>query len=157
MHRRNFLSRLVTIPALTPLDLTYQGGPAAGRRVLRLGAVTYNIAKDWDLPVLIAKLAEGGFEAVELRTTHRHGVEPSLSSAARTEVRQRFEASSVKLGGLGTVCEYQSADPAIVRKNIEDTKAWVKLAHDVGSPSVKVRPNGVPRGFPEERTLEQIG
>ena len=34
------------------------------------GAVTYNIAKDWELLTLIADLTETGFDAVELRTTH---------------------------------------------------------------------------------------
>jgi sugar phosphate isomerase/epimerase len=33
----------------------------------------------------------------------------------------------------------------------------VQLAHDLGSPSVKVRPNGLPPNVPEEKTLEQIG
>jgi sugar phosphate isomerase/epimerase len=160
MQRRTFLSGLsglAAVPTLTAFGPTHEARSTADRSALRLGAVTYNIAKDWDLSTLITKLAEAGFEGVELRTMHRHGVEPSLSSAARTEVRRRFGASSVKLGGLGTVCEYQSSDPAIVRKNIEETKAWVKLARDVGSPSVKVRPNGVPKEVPEERTLEQIG
>ena len=31
------------------------------------------------------------------------------------------------------------------------------LAKDLGSPSVKVRPNGLPKEVPEEKTLEQIG
>ena len=98
-----------------------------------------------------------GFDAVELRTTHKHGVEISLSPAARAEVRKRFEDSPVKIGGLGTTCEYHSPDPAVVRKNIDETKEWVKLAKDLGSPSVKVRPNGLPKEVPEEKTLEQIG
>ena len=33
----------------------------------------------------------------------------------------------------------------------------MKLAKDIGSPSVKVRPNGLPKEVPEEKTLEQIG
>ena len=28
---------------------------------------------------------------------------------------------------------------------------------DLGSPSIKVRPNGIPKTVPEEKTLEQIG
>jgi sugar phosphate isomerase/epimerase len=44
-----------------------------------------------------------------------------------------------------------------VRKNIDETKAWVQLAQDVGSPGVKVRPNGLAKGVAEEKTLEQIG
>ena len=65
---------------------------------------------------------------------------------ARADVRKQFEASPVKIGGLGTTCEFHSPDPAVVRKNIDETKEWVKLAQDLGSPSVKVRPNGLPQG-----------
>src|ERR671931_1384871 len=135
MHRREFLSSLAAVPALAAGEPARPLPSASDRRALKLGAVTYNIAKDWDLPTLITNLSEAGFEAVELRTTHRHGVEPSLSPAARAEVRKRFESSAVKLGGLGTVCEYQSRDAAVVRRNVEATKDWIKLARDVGSPS----------------------
>jgi sugar phosphate isomerase/epimerase len=72
-------------------------------------------------------------------------------------VRKRFEGSAVKLGGLGTICEYHSPDPAVLRKNVDETKEWVKLARDVGAPGVKVRPNGIPKDVPEAQTLEQIG
>lgn len=156
MHRRDFLSSLVLVPALTGLRPNQSPRPPA-RRGLKLGTVTYNIAKDWDVPSLIKNLTEAGYEAVELRTTHRHGVEIALSPAARAEVRSRFADSPVKIGGLGTICEYHSPDPAVVRRNVDETKAWVTLARDVGSPGVKVRPNGLPAGVPEEKTLEQIG
>ena len=42
-----------------------------------LGAVTYNVLKDMDLPTLIRTLETTGLAAVELRTGHKHGVEPS--------------------------------------------------------------------------------
>ena len=42
-------------------------------------------------------------------------------------------------------------------KNIEGTKEYVRLAHDVGSPGVKVRPNGIPKGADLDATLRQIG
>jgi len=156
MHRRDFLSTVAALSA-SSLRLEQKDPPAAHRSGLKLGTVTYNIARDWDLPTLFKNLAEAGFQAVELRTTHKHGVELSLSPAARAEVRKRFEESPVKLGGLGTICEYHSPDPAVVRRNVDETKEWVKLAQDIGSPGVKVRPNGIPKGVPEEKTLEQIG
>ncbi len=149
---------MAALPALAAVDLTQNPPqPAAARRGLKLGTVTYNIAKDWDVPTIIKNLTEVGMDAVELRTTHRHGVEISLSPAARAEVRKQFEGSPVKIGGLGTTCEYHAPDSATLRKNIDETKEWVKLARDLGSPSVKVRPNGLPKGVPEEKTLEQIG
>ena len=122
----------------------------------QLGIVTYNIAKDWDLPTIISRLEKLGYEGVELRTTHAHKVEVNLTKQQRDEVRKRFEDSPVQLAGLGSAFEYHAADPAVVRKNIDGTKDYVRLAHDVGSPGVKVRPNGVPKGSDLDRTL-QIG
>ena len=127
--------------------------------VLHLGLVTYNLARGWDLDLLIERCAETGFEGVELRTTHAHGVEPALDAAGRARVRQRFTGSPVQLVGLGTVCEYHALDPAEVNANIEATKRAVDLAADVGAGGVKVRPNGDQEqaGVPRARTLEQIG
>jgi len=126
---------------------------------MRLGLVTYNLAKDWDLPTIIETCQKTGFEGVELRTTHAHGVEASLSKAERQEVRRRFADSPVELAGLGTAFEFDSPHPDEVRKNIEGTKDYVVLAADLGAPGVKVRPNRLheDQGIPREKTLEQIG
>jgi sugar phosphate isomerase/epimerase len=156
MQRRAFLSTVALLP-LAGVQPQPAQPPSRDRKGLKVGTVTYNIAKDWDIPTIIKNLTEVGMDAVELRTTHKHGVEISLSASARADVRKRFEDSPVKIGGLGTTCEYHSPDPAVVRKNIEETKEWVKLAKDIGSPGVKVRPNGMPKDVPEEKTLEQIG
>lgn len=157
MNRRDFVATLAVVPALSTLPGAQTPKPLPARGGLKVGTVTYNIAKDWDIATIIKNLSEVGMDAVELRTTHKHGVELALSPAERAEVRKRFDDSPVKIGGLGTVCEYHAADPAVVRKNIEETKAWVGLARDLGAPGVKVRPNGLPKGVPEEKTLEQIG
>jgi sugar phosphate isomerase/epimerase len=160
MNRRDFLSGVVAVPtavALRPLEQTPTPASTRAKAGLKVGTVTYNIAKDWDVPTIIKNLTDVGMDAVELRTTHKHGVEISLPPAGRAEVRKQFEDSPVKIGGLGTTCEYHSPDAAIVRKNVEETKAWVTLAKDLGSPGVKVRPNGLPKDVPEEKTLEQIG
>lgn len=124
---------------------------------MELGLVTYQWGKDWDLPTLIKNCEATGFKGVELRTTHKHGVEPALNEAERKEVAKRFADSNVVLVGLGTACEYHSKDPAVLKKNIEETKGFIKLTHDCGGTGVKVRPNGLPEGVPAEKTLEQIG
>lgn len=162
--RRDFLAAGLALPAVSALGsstpataATTRAVAQAGRHPLKLGAVTYNIAKDWDVPTIITNLTEVGMDAVELRTTHKHGVELSLTPAQRKEVRARFEDSPVRIGGLGTTCEYHAADPAVLRKNIEETKAWCQLAYDLGCPSIKVRPNGLRKDVPEEQSLEQIG
>jgi sugar phosphate isomerase/epimerase len=117
------------------------------------------IASQWDVPTMLEKCEALGYEGVELRTTHAHGVELSLSAQERQEVRARFADSPVVLWGLGSTCAYHAADPTELERNIEETKAFVKLAADVGAVGVKVRPNGFQEeaGISKQQTLEQIG
>lgn len=137
--------------------------PAAGADIppaasaMRLGLVTYNWGKDWDLDTLLANCRAAGYEGIELRTTHRHGVEIGLTTAERSDVRKRFEDAGIEFVGPGTACEYHSSDPAVVARNIEETKGFIHLCHDCGGSGVKVRPNGLVDGVPVEKTLEQIG
>lgn len=124
---------------------------------MKLGTVTYNLAKDWDIPTIIKNCTEAKFEGVELRTTHAHKVEVDLTKAQRDEVRKRFENSKVELMSLGSAFDYHTPDQTKLRKDIEATKEYIVLAHDVGASGVKVRPNGLPKEVPVEKTLEQIG
>lgn len=124
---------------------------------MQLGLVTYMWGAEWDIPTLINNCRHTGFRGVELRSSHKHGVEPSLTKPKREEVTARFVDSGVALVGLGSACEYHSPDPKVLQRNIDDTKAFIELSHDVGGSGVKVRPNGLPKDVPEEKTLEQIG
>ncbi|MCS7252587.1 MAG: sugar phosphate isomerase/epimerase family protein [Armatimonadota bacterium] len=158
--RRNFIGGMIAAcgAGLWGALGVSQGGQAKAEvRRMRLGLVTYNLAKDWDLPTILKNCREAKFEGVELRTTHRHGVEPDISQQRRIEVRRMFEDSGIVLWGLGTVCEFHSPEQDEVRRNIEVCKAFVVLARDIGAKGVKVRPNAIPRGVPVEKTLEQIG
>jgi sugar phosphate isomerase/epimerase len=133
--------------------------PAASISPLKIGIVTYNIAKDWDVPTIIRNCTETRYDGVELRTGHAHGVEVSLSPPQRAEVKKRFADSPVRIAQLGSTFEFHSDDPAEVRRNIEGCKLYIQLARDVGSPAVKVRPNGLQtkKGIPADNTLQQIG
>jgi len=124
---------------------------------MHLGLVTYNLAKDWDVPTIIKNCEQTQFEGVELRTTHAHGVEVTLTKAQRAEVKRRFQDSKVKLMGLGSAFDYHTPDQTKLRKDIEATKEYIVLAREVGATGVKVRPNGLPPEVPVEKTLEQIG
>lgn len=122
-----------------------------------LGAVTYNVLKDWDLETLIKQLEAARFEAVELRTTHKHGVEPTLGQAERERVNARFQKSRVRLLSFGSTCEFHSPEAAVRRRNVDEAKRFIELAHDTGAWGVKVRPNGLPKDVPKETTIGRIG
>ncbi|MFQ5740782.1 MAG: sugar phosphate isomerase/epimerase, partial [Acidobacteriota bacterium] len=113
LNRRAFLGKTALLSGVWPL---LQSGPALpGRsadsaRLFELGTVTYNLGRNWGLDRLIEICEETNFKAVELRTTHAHGVEPTLSKRQRAAVRRRFQKTPVQLAGLGTVCEFHSPD-----------------------------------------------
>jgi len=164
LNRRDFLrSTTVAAGALGLSNPLSQAAAAEKRQFLRghsnyhLGLVTYNLAKDWDVPTIIKNCEATQFEGVELRTSHAHKVEVNLSKAERAEVKKRFEDSKVKLMGLGSAFDYHTPDQAKLRRDIEATKEYIVLAQDVGATGVKVRPNGLPKEVPVEKTLEQIG
>ncbi|MFV0442761.1 MAG: sugar phosphate isomerase/epimerase family protein [Planctomycetaceae bacterium] len=158
--RRQFMARSLVAGGATALLGTWRHAVAAEPAqpdTMQLGLVTYNWGQNWDLPTLIANCAAAGFAGVELRSTHKHGVEPTLTAEQRKDVRQQFADSPVALAGLGSACEYHAVDPAVVRRNIDETKAFIRLCHDCGGTGVKVRPNGLPKEVPVEQTLTQIG
>lgn len=149
--RRELFAALGTLGAAAP------GLLGARKAEMKLGLVTYQWAKDMDLPTVIAACQKSGLLGVELRTGHAHGVEPSLSKAQRAEVRKRFAGSPVELVGYGSNCEFHSPDPAVVRKNIDQAKDYIVLMQDCGGKGVKVKPNAFPPNVPHEKTIEQIG
>lgn len=157
LNRRRFLASSLaasaataSLPAQEP-KLSYKG------ENLHFGLVTYMWGADWDLPTLISSCEAAEVLGVELRIDHAHGVSPALTAAQRAEVRARFDDSPVDVLGMGTNCEFHSADPAEVRRQVELAKEYIKLSHDIGGTGVKVKPNALVKDVPEARTLEQIG
>jgi len=124
---------------------------------MKLGTVTYNLAQDWDIDAIIKNCEAAKFQGVELRTTHAHKVEVNLGKDERDRVRKRFADSAVELMGLGSAFDYHTPDQDKLKRDIAATKEYMTLAHDVGASGVKVRPNGLPKEVPKEKTLEQIG
>jgi sugar phosphate isomerase/epimerase len=158
VSRRHLLQTASSLAAASLAAPMARAEPANAKPLkFRLGIVTYNIAAQWDILTILKVCKNVGLSPVELRTTHKHGVEPSLSKDERKNVKRRFADAGIDIWGCGTVCEFHAPDPAVVKKNIETCKAFVALAADIGGRGVKVRPNGLPKGVPVENTLAQIG
>ena len=156
LTRRNFLQRSIVAGIGLSIASPFSMFATEKKSGMKLGLVTYQWAKDWDLPTLIANCEKTGFLGVELRTEHAHGVETKLSATQRAEVKKRFYDSSVKCLGYGSNFEYHSPDSATLRKNIEQTKEYIQLCKDIGASGIKVKPNDLPAGVPKEKTIAQI-
>ncbi len=155
-NRRQFLQYGTAGSAVGLLAPHLACGADAGDN-MQFGLVTYLWGKDMDLPTLIESCERSGLTGVELRTQHKHGVEPELSKAERIEVRKRFADSPVELVGYGSNAQYHDAEPEKLKHNIELTKQYVQLMHDCGATGVKVKPNGFPKGVDRQKTIQQIG
>ena len=154
--RRNFLQKSMAVGVGLSLIDPFAANAIIKKSKMKLGLVTYQWGKDWDLPTLIANCEKAGLLGVELRTQHAHGVETSLSASQRTDVKKRFADSSVTCLGYGSNFDYHNADQAVVRKNIEGTKEYLKLCKDIGATGIKVKPNGLPKEVSKEKTIAQI-
>ena len=155
LNRRNFLGAAAVAAGAGVLPAEAQSPAAQGS--FHLGSVTYNLLKEMDVETIIKTLEAVGFEAVELRTEHKHGVEPSISAAERSRVRRLFESSKVRLLSYGTTCRFQSPDPAERKHQLEIAMQFVDLAHDTGALGIKLQPMGLPPNVPQETAIAYFG
>jgi sugar phosphate isomerase/epimerase len=162
MRRRDFLTAsaagIATGLAAASTTRGEDNQPIRPAPPLRLGLMTYRLGEAWDLDTLIKNCLQTKFEHAELRTTHAHGVEVELSPSQRKDVRSKFEDAGLKLS-LASAFAYHWPELERVRENIEGTKRYTLLAHDVGAIGIRVFPNAilVDQGIPEQQTLRQIG
>ncbi len=163
--RRHFLGAAAASAGALALGAAGSAAAAAARPAgflvkpptMKLGLVTYNLAEKWDVDTIIKNCEAGGFQGVELRTSHAHKVEVNLTKDERAEVKRKFKGSKVELMGLGSAFDYHTPDAARLRRDIEATKEYILLAEEVGATGVKVRPNAFPKEVTREQTIEQIG
>ncbi|MDP2998225.1 MAG: TIM barrel protein [Bryobacterales bacterium] len=156
MNRRDFVLSTTAAAAGLRLPAAAAATPGSGPG-FHLGAVTYNTLKEFDVPTIIRVLEGAGFEAVELRTSHKHGVEPSMGREERARVRGLFEKSKVRLVSYGTTCRFQSPDPAERAKQLEIGKQFADLARDTGAIGIKMQPMEFPAEVPVATTIKNFG
>lgn len=142
--------------ALLPSALLAGNSALKGEK-MKLGLVTYQWAKDWDIPTIIKNCTATNIGGVELRVEHAHGVTLDLNAKQRAEVRRMFADSPIEIIGMGTNEQYDWVEQDKLKQSIETTKRWLQLSKDIGGSGVKVKPNAFHENVPKEKTLEQIG
>jgi sugar phosphate isomerase/epimerase len=157
MNRRDFFLSTTAAAAAALIEPRLGSAAEPVNPGFHLGCITYNTLKDFDVDTIIRILETAGFEGVELRTGHKHGVEPSIGPEERARVRQRFAQSKIRLVSYGTTCRFQSPDPAEREKQLIIAKQFVDLARDTGALGIKIQPMGFPEGVSKETTIQNFG
>lgn len=81
-----------------------------------------------------------GYHGVELRAHPEEPVHPGLDVAARADVAERFKAAGVEI--LGVAGYARVAAPGDDTAVLDDVRALIDLARDLGAPYVRVFPGG---------------
>ena len=164
--RRSFLQTSVVSAAAAVVPVSAIAGAVPQKKdeiielnknPLKIGLMTYTLGKDWDIETIIKNCTEAKWKSVELRTTHKHGVEVTLTPAQRADVKKRFKDSALETISLASAFQYHSPDQAELKKNIEGTKEFIQLAREVGATGIRVFPNAFVDGVDREKTMQQIG
>ena len=158
IDRKTFLKEISLLAGASIMSgPSFATNPVGVKSTMKLGFVTYLWGKDWDLPTLLKNCEDTGIEGVELRVEHAHNVTPELNAAQRLAVKKQFANSRVKLVGLGTNQQFDYVDQDKLKASIERAKDYIRLSADIGGSGVKVKPNGLHKEVPVEKTLTQIG
>ncbi|HEX9958033.1 MAG TPA: TIM barrel protein [Fibrella sp.] len=158
IDRKTFLKEISLLAGASLMSgPSFATAPVLVKSTMKLGFVTYLWGKDWDLPTLLKNCEDTGIEGVELRVEHAHNVTPELNAAQRLAVKKQFANSRVKLVGLGTNQQFDYVDQDKLKASIERAKDYIRLSADIGGSGVKVKPNGLHKEVPVEKTLTQIG
>lgn len=155
VKRRDFIKGMAL--STMSLAIPVSGFSEQKASAIKLGLVTYQWGRDWDIPTLIRNCEASKVLGVELRVHHAHGVDTYLNAKQRESVKKQFEDSAVTLVGYGTNLRFDSPDKQNLEMNISRAKALLVMDHEIGGSGVKVKPNGFHEGISHQKTIEQIG
>ncbi|MEZ3178208.1 sugar phosphate isomerase/epimerase [Streptomyces pimonensis] len=97
---------------------------------------------------VLALATAHGYHGVELRAHPEEPVHPGLDPARRAEVAAEFEAAGIEVLGLAGYA--RAAAPGADEPVIDEIRALLDLARDLGAPFVRVFPGGGTEQSPEE-------
>lgn len=105
---------------------------------------------------MLAIARQYGYDGIEPRldAKHAHGIEVDLTPPQRREVREKVNASGIKLACLATSLSY--ADPAKTADMILQTHDRIDLAGDLGVPTIRVFGGTFPETLSREAAIERV-
>lgn len=149
--RRNFLRTTVAVAGALSLGFTVK------KKAPRLSFSTLG-CPNWSLSQIIKTARSEGYEAVEFRGLQGElflPKRPEFSTAVAT-TRSQFADNNLKICNLGSSAALHHADETTRKKNMDDAKQFIDLAHQLSCPYVRVFPNDLPKDQDRQQTLDLI-
>ncbi|MBI3974144.1 MAG: sugar phosphate isomerase/epimerase [Chloroflexi bacterium] len=133
---------------------------------MKLSLLTYNMARNWELPKILEFARQSGYAGLEFRaeSKHKHGVELEASPEDRRDIRNRVQDAYLEVACIGLSSRFDTPDVARRREIVDRTKRYVELAADVNCRRLRVFGNDMPKdgvgGEPapdRERVIRYVG
>ena len=111
-------------------------------------------APAWNAQELVDGAVRLGYEGVDIRVEwdHNHGLELGSSQDTRREARQYAAAQGILFSCVALSTRLARATGEERRDAVEEIKRYAELAHDIGSPFLRVFGGNLPQGH----TMEQL-
>lgn len=122
---------------------------------MKYAFVTFSCPNE-DLKSTFAIAKEYGYEGIEFRCgkQHHHGIELGMSSDKIKKALSLSEKSGIRICCLSISCHYSNAITA--KANIEETIQYIRLAHALNVPLIRVFCGLIPEESNKESAYESI-
>lgn len=99
-----------------------------------------------------------GYDGVEPRAQakHAHGIETTASPGQRAALRTLADDAGIAVSCLATSCAYTAATPGELSRMMDESRALIALAHDLGAPALRVFGGQIPQGMTRDHAEKQV-
>jgi len=115
---------------------------------------------DWTFPAILDFATKNNYQGIEVRGIQRQmdlPQCPEFNSAEHIAATLRqMQDHRLKFVDLGSSCELHYTDPAVRKKNLDEGRRFIDLAHALGCPNVRVFPNRLPKDQDRDATIDLI-
>ena len=115
---------------------------------------------DWTFKQIIDFAAQHNYNGIEIRGILKQMDIPLCnefnSAANRSATLKMMEDKNLQFVDLGSSCTLHFADAAERKKNLDEGRRFIDLAHDIGCPFVRVFPNNFPKDQDKNATMDLI-
>jgi len=111
--------------------------------MMKLSFMTF-VCPEWQLEKIVQFAQEASYDGVEIRVDagHQHGISSESSDATRRYVKKRFDDAGIEVSCVATSVQFSAPEPAKRQENIEEAKANLDLAADLGTKVVRMFAGG---------------
>ena len=147
LHRRNFLSSMIAIPAagmMADAALQESGKKKKEKRLglkISLNAYSFNkslIEGSFSVNELIDYCSNTGFDGVDLTAYYFKGYPQVPTDDSLFQIKRKAFAAGLEISGTGVRNDFTIADTAKREQEVLLVKKWIEAAAKVGAPVLRI-------------------